>query len=178
MSICDKCGASIEFRYINGICIPIHQDGNCINYNKELSKGSCCHLTSCPRCGEQVFFIKHNGGSVWIDIPLGYPWYKHKCFDNTKNIALDHIDLVNSLNDGFSKLNEENKKNTKSGVVKSVTVETYKRFTTIEMETGVSKKLKLVLRNNADFLLNRFCFFNALTGKVWPVEDKKYVYIL
>jgi hypothetical protein len=27
-----------------------------------------------------VFFIRHNGGSVWVD-ELGWPWPKHACFD-------------------------------------------------------------------------------------------------
>ena len=36
--------------------------------------------TSCPICGDAVFFVRHNGGSVWFDT-LGYPWSKHSCFD-------------------------------------------------------------------------------------------------
>jgi hypothetical protein len=27
-----------------------------------------------------VFFIRHNGGNVWVDPPLGWPWPKHSCF--------------------------------------------------------------------------------------------------
>lgn len=38
--------------------------------------------TTCPKCGSSVFFIRHNGGTVWLDHPLTYPWYKHSCFDN------------------------------------------------------------------------------------------------
>jgi len=41
-----------------------------------------CHPTSCPRCGAPVYFVRHNGGSVWLD-ELGYPWPKHPCFDDT-----------------------------------------------------------------------------------------------
>ena len=36
---------------------------------------------SCPVCGADVFFVRHNGGSVWID-ELGPPWDKHGCFDD------------------------------------------------------------------------------------------------
>lgn len=36
--------------------------------------------TICPICGDAVFFVRHNGGSVWFD-SLGYPWPKHRCFD-------------------------------------------------------------------------------------------------
>jgi hypothetical protein len=40
-----------------------------------------CHPTSCPICGAEVFFVRHNGGSVWFD-ELGPPWPKHACFDD------------------------------------------------------------------------------------------------
>src|ERR1035441_499188 len=36
--------------------------------------------TQCPECGKDVFFIRHNGGSVWAD-ELGWPWPIHPCFD-------------------------------------------------------------------------------------------------
>jgi hypothetical protein len=39
----------------------------------------CCWQTACPKCGAQVFFVRHNGGSVWFD-SLGKPWPKHHCF--------------------------------------------------------------------------------------------------
>ncbi len=44
-----------------------------------------CHPTSCPKCGGEVFFIRHNGGSVWVDPPLGWPWPKHGCFDDSSS---------------------------------------------------------------------------------------------
>lgn len=40
-----------------------------------------CRPTSCPLCGDRVFFVRHNGGSVWFD-DLGAPWPKHGCFDH------------------------------------------------------------------------------------------------
>jgi hypothetical protein len=40
-----------------------------------------CSPTKCPKCGLPVFFVRHNGGSVWFD-ELGYPWTKHGCFDD------------------------------------------------------------------------------------------------
>lgn len=38
-----------------------------------------CRPTTCPQCGHSVFFIRHNGGSIWIEA-LGSPWPKHPCF--------------------------------------------------------------------------------------------------
>jgi hypothetical protein len=35
--------------------------------------------TSCSRCGDDVYFIRHNGGGVYVD-DLGWPWPKHECF--------------------------------------------------------------------------------------------------
>jgi hypothetical protein len=40
-----------------------------------------CRPTICPRCGAAVYFVRHNGGSVWLD-ELGWPWPKHGCFNN------------------------------------------------------------------------------------------------
>lgn len=34
--------------------------------------------TKCPECSQPVFFVRHNGGSVWFD-SLGQPWPKHPC---------------------------------------------------------------------------------------------------
>jgi hypothetical protein len=39
----------------------------------------CCCPTTCPMCGASVYFVRHNGGSVWFD-SLGKPWPKHSCF--------------------------------------------------------------------------------------------------
>lgn len=43
--------------------------------------GDFCCPTNCPICGAKVFFVRHNGGSVWFD-ELGQPWPKHACFDD------------------------------------------------------------------------------------------------
>jgi hypothetical protein len=42
-----------------------------------------CSPTACPYCGAKVFFVRHNGGSVWFD-DLGSPWPKHPCFDDDR----------------------------------------------------------------------------------------------
>lgn len=37
--------------------------------------------TTCPRCGESVYFVRpQRGGAVWFD-DMGWPWPKHDCFD-------------------------------------------------------------------------------------------------
>lgn len=52
-------GASLEWRYSQGLCRP----------------------TSCPVCSQPVYFVRHNGGSVWFD-ELGAPWPVHPCLAN------------------------------------------------------------------------------------------------
>ena len=37
--------------------------------------------TKCPNCGGAVYFVRHNGGSVWLD-EIGWPWPRHACFDD------------------------------------------------------------------------------------------------
>lgn len=46
------------------------------------SSDEFAHPTRCPMCGAVVYFIRHNGGSVWLD-DLGAPWPKHACFDTS-----------------------------------------------------------------------------------------------
>jgi hypothetical protein len=38
-----------------------------------------CRPTKCHYCGASIFFVRHNGGSVWFD-SLGKPWPKHECY--------------------------------------------------------------------------------------------------
>ena len=42
--------------------------------------------TSCPYCRASVYFVRHNGGSVWFN-DLGWPWPKHACFYDDPNDA-------------------------------------------------------------------------------------------
>lgn len=47
--------------------------------NRMYQNDDLCRPTSCPICSAPVFFVRHNGGSVWFD-DLGQPWPKHECF--------------------------------------------------------------------------------------------------
>ena len=48
-------------------------------YLWEHSNEDFTRESTCPHCSESVFFVRHNGGSVWFD-HLGPPWPKHGCF--------------------------------------------------------------------------------------------------
>jgi hypothetical protein len=58
-----------------------YQERGLTGYHHENS--DFCRPTHCPECGEDVFFVCYNGGSVWLDPPLGWPWPKHRhCNDS------------------------------------------------------------------------------------------------
>lgn len=86
MPYCNQCGEEIDIRYVNGRLTPIHPSGGCgFHYDirdhyQSHGSDSRCWPTTCNECKNKVFFIRHNGGSVWIDPPLGPPWQKHECF--------------------------------------------------------------------------------------------------
>lgn len=100
MPRCEKCGQPIEFRYLDGVCTPIHIHGHCEasgrNRAAELRRSStwtqreCCWPTRCPKCRARVYFVRHNDGSVWLD-ELGWPWPKHGCFDEPTQSSLDWV---------------------------------------------------------------------------------------
>ncbi len=95
MATCWDCGEEIVFRYIDGRPQRIHLSGNWCSGSGSggtsshyPSTVSCfedaCWSTTCPECGEPVYFVRHNGGSVWFD-SLGWPWEKHSCFYNEES---------------------------------------------------------------------------------------------
>ena len=97
MSSCQYCGGEIIFRNIDGVTTPIRLSCTCGGWAESESKsksksvqfkdeGDYCRPTRCPECDDNVFFIRHNGGSVWVD-ELGWPWPKHPCFDSMPDAA-------------------------------------------------------------------------------------------
>lgn len=55
-----------------------------------------CRSTRCPECQAKVFFIRHNGGSLWVE-ELGWPWPKHEHFgdDDGQRVYDDFRSLIN-----------------------------------------------------------------------------------
>lgn len=89
MPTCTYCGGEIVFRRVGGVTTPIHLDGGCWKTAAPQSYPTAlrfdhahdiCRRARCPICDALVFFIRHNGGSVWVN-DLGWPWPKHDCFD-------------------------------------------------------------------------------------------------
>lgn len=95
MSICRECGEPIVFRKIDGTLRPIHVNGNwCSTLSQNRMDRPFRSVESytnpnayCPVCGEKVFFHQsRNGGRVFFD-NLGWPWSKHPCTDNGRQIS-------------------------------------------------------------------------------------------
>ena len=83
---CEECGDQIVFRTLAGHVAPIHVNRGACGSGPLRTLGAqrefwddFCKPSRCPLCRAAVFFIRHNGGCVWVD-ELGWPWPKHGCF--------------------------------------------------------------------------------------------------
>lgn len=80
MNICKYCGQEIRWRTIYGERIPLGCGCSEDDERKPLAdKETITRQVRCPKCGTLVFFVRHNGGCVWLD-DLGPPWPKHPCY--------------------------------------------------------------------------------------------------
>lgn len=149
MTTCNRCGQQIEIRYISGVPTPLHFEGSCIDSETGWSDSgyaesgdSECRLTHCPECGAEVYFIQHNGGSVWIDPPLGWPWYKHPCMDDNlaKNPQGSRQAMVDDADDNSSE--------SVIGVVKSCQVSTNRRASCLTVIVGESSIWGLIVERD------------------------------
>lgn len=77
---CPRCGSEVAIRWINGHRVPIRCACNLGPRRAAQEDKTFCRHLSCPHCHGAVFFVRHNGGSVWLDPPLGWPWPPHSCF--------------------------------------------------------------------------------------------------
>lgn len=183
MPICSRCGSEIEFRYIDGRCVPLHlYGGGCSGYARSevhdypgyrRDKESCCFLTTCPECGCEVYFIRHNGGSVWIDPPLGPPWYKHPCMDNAY-VAAKGIRTPVVTESALANFKQRDW--LIIGVVKEAEASTSKRCSLINIETGKDKNIVLLIKNNAGFLVGRLVLYDQRGKNVSWIEGDSYTF--
>jgi hypothetical protein len=183
MPICSRCGNEIEFRYIKGRCIPLHlYGGGCSGsalsdvydypgYSR--SKEGSCFLTNCPACGDKVYFIRHNGGSVWIDPPLGPPWYKHCCMDKNY-VAAKGIRSLVVTEIALTKFRQP--EGLILGIVKEAEASASKRCSLINIETGKDKSIVLLAKNNAGFLVGHLVIYDQHGKSVSLVENDSYTF--
>lgn len=51
------------------------------NFRSAYADDDFCLPTACGKCGNSIFFVRHNGGNVSFD-SLGPPWPKHPCYSD------------------------------------------------------------------------------------------------
>lgn len=93
---CEFCGEDLDFRIIGGTTVPLHPAGSTCRGKKYYRSENIdrCVFTYCPKCEGEVYFVRHNGGSVWFD-RLGHPWPKHPCFDGADRLPKVWRDATN-----------------------------------------------------------------------------------
>jgi len=181
MAACSRCGNPVTFRYVDGRCVPLHLSGECTGgFSRNFTNNSrhirsderCCFLTDCPKCNEPVFFLRHNGGSVWIDPPLGPPWYKHPCMDSVPVPAATGkrtlVPITGTVADPMCG------KNVVLGVVVEVEVSFSKMSSVITIETDKERPLKLLMKHNADFLAGKLILYKPVDKTVVIFGDDAY----
>jgi hypothetical protein len=154
-STCKYCGQEVIFRWLGGRIVPIHPDGGweCgwSGSSSYVSDGpeyrhsvyvsdDFTRPTTCPKCGAHVFFVRHNGGSVWFD-ELGWPWPKHGCFD----YGDDDFER-------FSRLRKRELENGRFGVVVATvnSVESGKQCWGVRWSDGGKNCMKVAAPNKID----------------------------
>jgi hypothetical protein len=181
MAICKYCGDALTFRFIGGRCIPLHGNGSCgylsgggVNNFTSHSHApqSACFLTNCPACRAPVFFVRHNGGSVWLDSPLGPPWAKHECFNNGNGANAQALESVGA---GFFE-RSKGEHGDSAGVVRYARYFPEKSITQCILETGSSGACLIDIKNSAGFLLGRLCVINKVNKKISPFDFPDLAY--
>lgn len=183
MPVCSRCGQPIEFRYVDGRCVPIHPLGGCSGghsnspantYSGHLrSTESTCFETTCPECGERVFFIRHNRGSVWIDPPLGAPWYKHWCMDAGPSAPLKPR---SSLLHDFAIPKERLQPDLIIGVATEAEPFLSGETTILKVQAGAKDEFDLLIKNSAGFLVGRMVVFDRSFEAIQWIENEMYTF--
>src|SRR5512140_3168465 len=106
MQTCFFCGKTIEIRFHDDGLVPFHSHGVPCSYERVRdlkASQEFCHATRCPHCRGEVFFVRHNGGSVWLEDP-GFPWLKHGCtHDKGRSVERQlAFDLAADMNPSYS----------------------------------------------------------------------------
>ena len=180
MQRCRQCGEPVEFRFIDGRCIPLHTSGGCSNSSGAAdnarvtrSADSECRKTYCPTCREPVYFIRHNGGSVWIDPPLGPPWERHPCFDagarDSNPAQLISPDLAAQLG-----VHEQ----LVTGVVCMSEVSKDRRLTILNIIIGEGQSLTLLIKGGASALVGQLIVIACADRLIYRASEARICFVI
>lgn len=173
MQRCQQCGSPVEFRFIDGRCTPLHTAGGCGAARGNIddsrlrrSPQSECRKTNCPSCKEPVYFVRHNGGSVWLDAPLGPPWDRHPCFDTTQSAEKPAQIISPELRQQLGV-----KSGTITGVVRTSEVSKDRRLTILEIVVGDSEAISLLIKGGADILTGRMAIIDSEQLQIYDASN-------
>jgi len=180
MQKCGTCGKPVEFRFIDGRCVPLHPEGGCSNTDasrfetqvRRSTEGEC-RKTNCPACGDNVYFIRHNGGSVWIEPPLGPPWAQHGCFadkaDKRAAVPLISPELIDRFQSSDRLI---------TGVVCSSEISRDRMKTIIAIAFGDDAPLSVLVRGGADSFLGRLVVASATERQVYLADQPRLCFAI
>lgn len=175
MQRCRECGMPVEFRFIDGRCIPLHTNGGCSysdqrvdNSGTRRSAESECRKTSCPMCNATVYFIRHNGGSVWIEPPLGPPWERHSCFLSEES-GIRFVSPISSELKAKLGANE----NLVTGVVRLSEISKDRRQTILEVNIGADEALSILIKGGADSLLGQLVIIAPDKRRIYRAAEAR-----
>jgi YgiT-type zinc finger domain-containing protein len=105
MSFCKVCGYEMKWRTIEGKKVPMGCRCDYGEYGEDQFFRDFAVLTRCPKCRDEVYFVRHNRGSVWFDY-LGQPWPKHPCFDDDADVGRADGKSGSSSTDSVSRIED------------------------------------------------------------------------
>ena len=150
-NICNECGRTVHFRVVKGVTRPI--GCACHSLNPQTYSTDYVSHCRCPVCQASVYFIRHNGGSVWLD-ELGPPWPKHHCFNH-------QIKQQQTLDWAFAKIQSMGQSNAFLGHVLSSNPEKHEYCIQISnpARLTISAKLKsmLIAKSGDLVVIQKFC---------------------
>ncbi|MEN2747141.1 hypothetical protein [Sphingomonas sp. T9W2] len=113
----------------------------------------------------EVFFLRHNGGSVWIEPPLGPPWTIHPCFEREQAAAgADRISPAT-----FSRLGACD--GLIVGVVQGSEVGQSRDPTVLRIAVGMNADLVIVVKGGADWLVGKLVGIVPFARIIHPLDD-------
>lgn len=183
MTVCTKCGQPVEFRFMDGRPIPLHFEGGCPGSpgatggeRVRKSDESSCIRTKCPECSDAVYFIRHNGGSVWIDPPLGPPWYRHGCMDLAGQSAPSDPGQRTSIVDAglIDELGE--REGIITGVVKISEISEDRRRTLLTIEVGEPEDLIVLVKGGADTFVGRIVIVDGPQRLIFCANESRLAF--
>lgn len=172
----------VEFVTIDGRAIPLHPFGGCSGRNGTTdgrvvrNPDSQCIKTNCAQCGAAVFFIRHNGGSVFIDPPLGPPWNCHSCMPRKQAGA-----VAAQAQDTFYVSPEARELLTRvrgliTGVVTQAEVLPGQQGAMLTIAVAQSEPLVLLMRSPSTYFLGKMVILRPAKRLLYSAENPTEVF--